>query len=356
MYDNRTYAGKQSEYRYDVTLGGIDATTIGVSGSSSTGLEDFIGFGSKVAPSAFEIGHYGIQGNGIDDHVIGKPSDGVHLSVENNWTSAPYNARQGTDYFAPANRWVAGAQRYEMGTLAAGQSVSIDVMLSILTGTTVTVTGGGGGGGNTGTGSCKGGSSQIGGVDFEINGITTEGTFFGEESEADDTEISARIADGEFVLPNFAQPGGLSQVWNLKFNGSYTGLIKLKFNYDPALLPPGFDAHKLTIWHYTKGAWEQLVPVVDTVNHVLTVMTSSLSPFMLGVPTTNAIPTVNAIHTGGGNQQLSWTSDTTGWILQESADLATWVNSAEVVTTVGNVSTVNITGGGTTYFYRLAHP
>jgi hypothetical protein len=141
VFDNRTYPGKLSTYHHDVTLAGIDAGTIGAGGSSASGLEDYIGFSSSVAPTAFEIGHYGIEG--IDDHGTAKPSDGVHLSIEADWATAPYSDRQGTDFFAPNDRWIAGAQRYALGSIADGQSVSVDVMLSILTGTTVQVTGGG---------------------------------------------------------------------------------------------------------------------------------------------------------------------------------------------------------------------
>lgn len=358
VYDNRLYTGKHGDYRYDVSLSGVDAGTIGAAGSSASGLKDFIGFSGKVAPSAFEIGHYGIEGNGIDDHVTGKPSDGVHLSIENNWAFAPYSTRQGTDSFAPANRWIAGAQRYELGSIADGQSVSVDVMLSILTGTTVSTGGGGGGGGggNHGTGSCNGGSSHVGGVDFDIEGVENDGTFFGEEAEADDDEIAERIADGEFVLPNFAEPGGLSQVWNLQYTGTYSGKIKLTFAYDPALLPAGFDQTKLTIYHFHAGAWEQLVGLINPVNHTITVTTDSLSPFMLGVPTANAIPKMAQATATAGQVKFNWSSDTTGWVLQESTDLVNWVNSARPVTTVGGVSSVSASSGEGTVFFRLAHP
>jgi hypothetical protein len=105
-----------------------------------------------VAPSAFELGYYGIEGNGVDDHAFGKPSEGVHLSIENNWQTAPYSAREGTDSFTPPHRWVSGAQRWNLGNLAAGQSVSFDVLLSIRTGTRVTT-------GTTVSGGCNGGSS-----------------------------------------------------------------------------------------------------------------------------------------------------------------------------------------------------
>jgi len=113
-YDNRSYSGPLSAFHYDTTLAGVDSFATG----TTAGLEDFIGFHASAPPTAFEIGQYGIEGNGVDNHGIGKPSDGVHLSIENNWQSAPFDARQGTDTFAPSHRWVAGAQRWALGNLA----------------------------------------------------------------------------------------------------------------------------------------------------------------------------------------------------------------------------------------------
>jgi hypothetical protein len=48
VYDNRSYVGAYSDYRYDVTLGGD---------GGAAGQFDYIGFSSKIAPSAFEIGY-----------------------------------------------------------------------------------------------------------------------------------------------------------------------------------------------------------------------------------------------------------------------------------------------------------
>ncbi|MBL9146059.1 MAG: putative Ig domain-containing protein [Verrucomicrobiaceae bacterium] len=356
VYDNRSYAGKLSPYQYDATLAGVDQTSVGADGASTTGLEDYIAFHSKVAPTAFEIGAYGTEGNGIDDHSVGKPSDGVHLSIENNWQSAPFLARKNRDYFAPANRWVSGGQRWDLGTIADGQSLNFDIVLSLLTGTTVTITGGGNGN-NTGGGSCNGGSQHVGGLDFEFEDINTEGTFFGEFTEADDLELQEREDDGEFLLPTFDTPNGtVTQLWNLTYSGTHNGRIKLVFHYDATLLPPGYDESKLTIRHFTNGAWEQLVGRVDTVNDTITVTTASLSPFALATPTANAIPKITQTVTAPGTLQLQWTSDTTGWVLQQSPDLATWTNSTAVINTVGNVSTVTINSAGGMTFYRLAHP
>lgn len=67
---------------------------------------------------------------------------------------------------------------------------------------------------------------------------------------------------------------------------------------------------------------------------------------------TNAIPKITQTIPTPGTLQLQWTSDTTGWLLQQSTDLATWTNSTAIINTIGSVSTTTING----VFYRLAHP
>ncbi|MCE9611500.1 MAG: hypothetical protein K8R23_14985 [Chthoniobacter sp.] len=275
VYDNRTYAGPLNTFHYDVTLAGVDSGAVGP-GSSSEGLEDFIGFHASVAPSGYEIGHYGIEGNGVDNHSTGKPSEGVHFSVENNWLTAPYAARLGTDYFAPAQRWVAGAQRWNLGSLAAGQSVSHDVVLSLVTGTKVTV-------GTGSSGGCNGGSSVPGGLDYQFEDVTSSGSCFAEFSKADNAELAVRIAANEFGSFNFLTPGSPAQVWNVGFSGAYAGSVSLTFAYDATLLPPGFDESTLTIHHYSGGAWQTLPGTVDAVTHRITFSTTALGAFALGV-------------------------------------------------------------------------
>ena len=270
VYDNRTYSGPYSQYRYDTLLRGTDATAAGT-GSSADGLEDFIAFHSKVAPTALEIGHYGIDP--IDNHGTGKPSDGVHLSVESNWQGAPYNARQGTDSFAPANLWVGGAQRWDLPTLAPGASTSFDVLLSILTGTKADA---------TTTGGCaNGGSSEVGGVDFSFPSIDTPGSLFAEFSRADQDEIDAHVAEGEFTAPNFPLAGDRLQMWDLDFSGSFGDGVHLVFGYDPALLS-GLDENDLDMFHFNGDAWVALHGTSNPLTHTIAVDVNSLSPFALG--------------------------------------------------------------------------
>lgn len=355
QYDNRTYAGKLPEYRYDVTMSGTDAAAAG-SQSSSEGLEDLIGFHAKTAPSAFEIGHYGIENNGIDDHSSGKPSEGVHLSIENNWQSAPYLGRKNQDTFAPVNRWVAGAQRWDLGTLAPGQSTSLDIILSLLTGTKVVVTGTGGGS-TSGGGSCNGGSSHVGGVDFEFEDIDQEGTFFGEYSEADDDEMLEREEDGEFTAPAFNLPNATRrQRWNLSYSGSHTGSIRLKFAYDPALLPAGYDENQLVIYHFRNGVWEKLRCTVDTSRNVIEAVTASLSPFMLGINDEVVKPDVRLSVSTPGSLDVSWADSFTGWQLQQSSDLATWQNSTLPISNDAGTNRVSVPISAGSRFFRLVRP
>lgn len=357
QYDNRSYAGKLSEYRYDATMSGVDTSAAGTD-SSSIGLEDLIGFHAKVAPTAFEIGSYGTEGNGIDDHVTGKPSDGVHLSIENNWQSAPHAARMGRDSFAPANRWIAGGQRWDLGTLAPGQSASLDIVLSLLTGTKVVITGGGSGG-KGGGGSCNGGSSHVGGVDFEFDDISQEGTFFGEHSEADDTEMAEREAEGEFVLPTVQTPNATRrQLWKLNYNGVHTGNIKLKFAYDPSLLPAGYDENQLVIYHFRNGTWEKLSCKVDAAKNVIEAITPSLSPFVLGVNDVVVKPQVEVSVSTPGSLNVSWPDSFTGWTLQEAVDLnpSSWINSTRPMTSSGGYNSVLVPINSGSKFFRLLRP
>jgi len=275
IYDNRLYGGPLSEFRYDVTQAGVDAGAVGA-GSSGAGLEDFISFHASAAPSAYEVGYYGIEGNGVDAHAIGKPSDGVHLSVENNWQTSPYSTRQGTDQFTPAQRWIAGAERWELGNLAAGQSVSLDVLLSLRTGTKVTS-------GPNKSGGCNGGSSVPGGVDYEFEDVSSDGSCFAEYSKADEAEIEVHIAAGEFEPFTFLTPGEPAQIWEVAFSGIYAGAVNLTFGYDPTILPTGFDEETLCIYQFIGGGWQKLTSVVDSLSHSIRVTATTLSVFALGV-------------------------------------------------------------------------
>ncbi len=275
LYDNHPHAGPLSQFQYDITQAGVDAWAVGP-GSSGSGLEDYIGFHASAAPSAFENGYYGIEGNGVDAHSIGKPTDGVHLSIEDNWLHAPYSARQGTDYFAPPTRWIGGAQRWNLGALAANQSASLDVLLTVRSGTRVAS-------GTGSTGGCNGGSGVPGGVDYEIEQVSSDGSCFGEYAQADAAEVEARIVAGEFSPFTFQTPGGPAQLWKLQFSGAYAGNLNLTFGYDPAILPAGFSQESLSLYEYDNGSWHKLATTVNAALHTLSAATTQFAVYALGV-------------------------------------------------------------------------
>ena len=258
VYDNRAYGGQMGEYRYDVTMGGVDPYSAG-------GQVDYIAFHSKIAPSAVEIGRYGIEG--VDDHVTGKPSVGTHLSVESNNLS-------GVDSFAPPTRWVAGAQRYDLGTLDPGAQVSFDVALSILSGWQV------GGGDDSGT--IGGTSGSVGSVDYLFLGSHGAGEFTHEFSVEDADGVAEMIALGEFGPLTFGMPGGLLQLWDIGFEGSFNDGLRLTFHLDTSLLPPGADPENLRLYHWTGGSWQLLAGGFDPATGTITIETDSLSPFAVG--------------------------------------------------------------------------
>jgi hypothetical protein len=112
-YDTTAYSGTLATWRYDVTH---VSTNTGATDGTPTGctLTDHIGFSMDVAPADFGLGSY--RGH------IGRPAAGLHDDVERdvlgNQTS-----------FGPDE--TAGAMRRDLGTLAAGASASVQVLLTV---------------------------------------------------------------------------------------------------------------------------------------------------------------------------------------------------------------------------------
>ena len=296
VYDNRAYAGKLSQYRYDATLAGIDAGAVGA-GSSSRGA------GGLSSPSTRRSRPPRLKSattaSKATAWTITRSASRRTACIFPSRTTGRARLMPRARAATASRRRTAGSQADSAGRWATSPADSpriFDIVLSLLTGTKVTT---GGGGGNHTGGSCNGGSSHVGGVDFEFDDATSAGTFFGEFSEADDSEMTERENEGQFALPTFPLPDGstVTQLWNLDYSGTHNGLIHLTFAYDPALLPAGFDETRLAIYHYHGAAWEKLTGAVDTVAHTITVTTTSLSPFALGISTFNIDASVSA---GGG--------------------------------------------------------
>lgn len=136
VYDDRAYGGAFGAYHYDITQQG---TSVFPTFDPETFEPidfyehfDTITLNSMIEPAAWGVGYYGVDDpiSGVDDHVLGKPSTGIHLSVEG-------NSLDNSDAFSPNSLWVSGAQRFDLIDLDVGESVTYDVLLSLQTQTSL---------------------------------------------------------------------------------------------------------------------------------------------------------------------------------------------------------------------------
>lgn len=103
------------------------------------------------------------------------------------------------------------------------------------------------------------------------------------EYEAEDWEsIQELIALGEIAPLTFAIPGDRLQLFEIEFSGSFSDQIMLTLGYDPLLLPSGFDASQLRVYHWDGDTWQDMGSTVDPLKHTLSFYTDRLSPFAVG--------------------------------------------------------------------------
>lgn len=128
VYDDRSYGGGMPDYHHTVTLQGTSRSF------NSKTLEtvehiDTVAFSARMAPWSYEMGLFGAaDGN---DHQTGKPTNGVHLSVE-------ANSLNGSDsIYTNKDAWVSGAMCFQIGTLTPNSIASVDLLLSVHTTSTV---------------------------------------------------------------------------------------------------------------------------------------------------------------------------------------------------------------------------
>jgi len=71
----------------------------------------------------------------------------------------------------------------------------------------------------------------------------------------------------------------LGNYYVLTTTATYTGTITITMSYDPAAV---HNQNQLKLWHFDGTTWNDITTTVDTVNHTITGVTSSLSPFAIG--------------------------------------------------------------------------
>ncbi len=279
LYDDRPYPGPYQEYRYTTTQIGVD-TVFDFDDSiwdddfdwedfdwtdEGAEFEDYISFLSSVPPVAFENSHFGIEGE--DSHFEGKPSVGTHLSIEE-------NALNNVAYFAPDERWVAGAQQWDLGSLAPGETVSFDVLLTVSTGSRISP--------EKPAGSANGGAAFAGGVDFILRDVTSTGTVFVRHLAANAEERDAWISQGELPEITFHPSGDSLQAWNVSTTANFNGPAVLTFGYHADTLANDLRETRLAAFHWNGANWEPLDSMVDPWNRKITAATEGFSWFALG--------------------------------------------------------------------------
>lgn len=129
-------------------------------------------------------------------------------------------------------------------------------------------------------GSIAGGTGFLGGIDYLFDQVATGGTFRAEYFRTAlgnlDPALSAAI---DFVLT-----GETAQLWDLGFDGAFTGPVTLTFTYDENLLASGTSEDSLLIYHQLDDNTFEALPVLgrDVGNNTITVTTDSFSNFVLG--------------------------------------------------------------------------
>jgi hypothetical protein len=130
-------------------------------------------------------------------------------------------------------------------------------------------------------GSLLGGSSFAGGTDFTFGEVTEEGDF----SIVYEPTLAVQLEDviEDPVGVSFGLPTNPAQLWEVTFDGTFTGMLTLTFGYDDTNLGAGVSETDLTIQHFVGGQWVALTTIAqNTAANTITVETGSLSQFALG--------------------------------------------------------------------------
>ena len=123
-------------------------------------------------------------------------------------------------------------------------------------------------------------------MSINLPGPTSGGTFTAQQIPNPSGLSQLAITAGQNNPVFAASTGDLSvnpQIWTVEYTGLQTGqTASLVFHYDPTLLPAGTDESKLGMWHFNGTTWD-FGGTVNATDHTITFVTSSFSPFELGI-------------------------------------------------------------------------
>ena len=252
-----TYGGTSTSFF--VTKGGIDFTTSnGPASSSYVGSTGSLTGGTwTLAESAAGSGNWTLTLNGHYDYTYNTGSGGTTGSLS-------------------ASGVVVSTAHFAVGT--PNSNVSAGSVATVPQPTTGGV-----------EAQVLGGAGTTGGVTLDFGQTITGGAVTIQQVPSIPALTPAAVAAGEanpiFALSTADTVIGAPQIWSVNFAGALNGSsATLVFNYDPSTLPVGTDQSQLGIWHFNEntGHWE-FGGTVDVADHTITFVTSSFSPFSLGI-------------------------------------------------------------------------
>jgi hypothetical protein len=245
-----TYSATSTNF--NVTAGGIDFTTPNIPNGASSSY----------------VGSTGTFSNGT--WTLSQTSPGHWTLTENSTYTYGYNDGYSTGTITAAGNFVATATVSTTGPNANVASVPTPTSTPV-------------------TANALGGSTTTGGVSATFNPGTTGGTLTVQQVPGITSLTQAAVDAGQnnstFAISTSSASIGVPQIWTVQFDGSLNGgQATLVFDYDPSLLPAGFDQSQLGIWHYNEALnqWQFQGGQVDVADHTVTFVTSSFSPFALG--------------------------------------------------------------------------
>lgn len=112
---------------------------------------------------------------------------------------------------------------------------------------------------------------------------------FSSVTAAGNTTVTASATNTGGSISGFTVQGSY---YEIKTSAVTAGTITITLPYSDSGLTPAQEA-ALKLYHYEDGAWKDITTNVDTTNNLITGRTTSLSPFVVGIPKTQ--------DNGGGN-------------------------------------------------------
>jgi len=143
----------------------------------------------------------------------------------------------------------------------------------------------------------SGGTGAVGGVQSVFSGLVTPGiltsTF---EEPTTPSALQQALGAGAAAQINFVLAGGSTpQLWDMSFNGQFSGDAMVTVHFDPSLLG-SLPLSDLYVEHYENGSW--VIPpnqVIDPIHDTITFNTGGFSPYVLAtVPVGGSLALLSA--------------------------------------------------------------